>query len=868
MATSTDIKKRALELASKTDINSINPQEVGGLFYDITGYGEEVQRNGGTLGIRKVYASVSAMEADSTSPVDMWGNPMRKGNLCVIYDGTQEGIDNNKVFAFKDPGWEIATHVDAGYATRSELVNLDDNVGISEYPAFSVEQNYNAGDVVNYEGNLYEFTADHAKGAWIGTDAKDISLKKKTDSELNKLKENVYSFNSVDFTISESKQLSNGVENVGFAMLIDGSLSEQTNFSVTDFIEVSPKTYDYVFNNSQVLTNYFTLIMMYDSNKNKIASIIGGNNGYSPNTFRKVNIDINTKYIKFTHKTGDNASIYEYPKKQGIINVSSPNSINLFNKFGDNIYNYYIDSLGNIVQLSGWFITHYIPISEGQVVEINQGEGETARIEQYDWEFKAINGTNVPVSDKTITGVEGARYFRVSAITSKKDSLIISYNSVPNKYVTYNEWDDKYNVYDNLKFRPSSITEEMLSHIDVGTTENGIFGETPVGISDDFYFTSDYIDVSNIEWSPLYLYLKDSFSSYFSIIKFYDKDRKELLSLKGGKVSEYSITKKIIELIPPKSTQYIKYSQRTSDKETSGLFFLKEYRNIEQVISAVQEKVFADTNNILWIGTSIPAGAEYPHQASTKCGYNCINKSVGSSQVRFTGIHPSTVQSYSGYNLSATVDELEILYRQDVTNGTITEDTLNKWKSYSYENSLLPYIDGTNETQVSMIVFDHGFNDRTSIKEIIDDIDNIDWETRDRSNYIGACNYVFDKILEKNPFVKIVICGYFQDKYAPYYSKEICQMQEIMSEHYGFSLLPAWKHSQINDLYVKGTSNYLSTFNEGYSTNYTAMQQDSEGNIISLQLYCPDRVHPHSDLSGNCNKRLNAVYSKLLSDLI
>lgn len=125
MATSTDLKQRAQTLAAKTDINSIDPQEVGGLFYDMAGYAEDVQRNGGSLGIRKVYASVSAMEADSTSPKDMWGNPMRKGQLCVIYDGTTEGADNNKIFAFKAPGWEIATQLDAGYATRGELTELE-----------------------------------------------------------------------------------------------------------------------------------------------------------------------------------------------------------------------------------------------------------------------------------------------------------------------------------------------------------------------------------------------------------------------------------------------------------------------------------------------------------------------------------------------------------------------------------------------------------------------------------------------------------------------------------------------------------------------------------------------------------------------
>ena len=61
MATSTEIKQRANALADKTDVNSITPKEVGGIMYDLASHSENVLRNGGTLGIRKVYESVSAI---------------------------------------------------------------------------------------------------------------------------------------------------------------------------------------------------------------------------------------------------------------------------------------------------------------------------------------------------------------------------------------------------------------------------------------------------------------------------------------------------------------------------------------------------------------------------------------------------------------------------------------------------------------------------------------------------------------------------------------------------------------------------------------------------------------------------------------
>ena len=128
MATSSEIKQRANALAEKTDVNSITPKEVGGIMYDLASHSENVLRNGGTLGIRKVYESVAAMEADSTNPKDLWGEPLKKGNLVVIYDGTSTGVDNNKIYAFMKPGWQIATHLDAGYATKASLDAAIENI--------------------------------------------------------------------------------------------------------------------------------------------------------------------------------------------------------------------------------------------------------------------------------------------------------------------------------------------------------------------------------------------------------------------------------------------------------------------------------------------------------------------------------------------------------------------------------------------------------------------------------------------------------------------------------------------------------------------------------------------------------------------
>ena len=61
--------------------------------------------------------------------------------------------------------------VNTGFGDMSSIVGLD------TYPVFSDTKPYVKGEIVNYGGLLYEFTADHEAGAWIGTDARETSLR-------------------------------------------------------------------------------------------------------------------------------------------------------------------------------------------------------------------------------------------------------------------------------------------------------------------------------------------------------------------------------------------------------------------------------------------------------------------------------------------------------------------------------------------------------------------------------------------------------------------------------------------------------------------------------------------------------------------
>ena len=127
--TATDLKKRAIALAEKTKIDSVTPEEVGQMSNDIVEYIENVEINGSSLGIRKTYTSVSAMEADSTAPKDDKGVLLRRGMLVNIYNQEDpDSADNGKVFSFQNPGWAFRGTVDAGYATKEELTELDNEI--------------------------------------------------------------------------------------------------------------------------------------------------------------------------------------------------------------------------------------------------------------------------------------------------------------------------------------------------------------------------------------------------------------------------------------------------------------------------------------------------------------------------------------------------------------------------------------------------------------------------------------------------------------------------------------------------------------------------------------------------------------------
>jgi|GEM_PF-139370 hypothetical protein len=126
MDTIYSLLKRAKELKEKSQVDSITPEEVGKLHEDTLAYIASLEQSTDGLGIKKVYQSKSAMEAD-TDPVGTNGKALRYGQLVSIFDDAHaDSSENGNIYAFQKPGWLLMGKVSGG-TTLSIAQELGDS---------------------------------------------------------------------------------------------------------------------------------------------------------------------------------------------------------------------------------------------------------------------------------------------------------------------------------------------------------------------------------------------------------------------------------------------------------------------------------------------------------------------------------------------------------------------------------------------------------------------------------------------------------------------------------------------------------------------------------------------------------------------
>jgi hypothetical protein len=144
-------------------------------------------------------------------------------------------------------------------------------------------------------------------------------------------------------------------------------------------------------------------------------------------------------------------------------------------------------------------------------------------------------------------------------------------------------------------------------------------------------------------------------------------------------------------------------------------------------------------------------------------------------------------------------------------------------------------------------------------------------ESYDRSTYLGAFSYLLKKIYEVNPKVNIVICSYLENvsESSPngYYGKNVCSFLEKLADKMNFPYLNMCDYNNFTYEYMPNTSSYISDYNRKYGENFETFNwggDNPDGNVTVFQYYCPDGIHPHTDMSRRSEKILTENITMLL----
>lgn len=314
-------------------------------------------------------------------------------------------------------------------------------------------------------------------------------------------------------------------------------------------------------------------------------------------------------------------------------------------------------------------------------------------------------------------------------------------------------------------------------------------------------------------------------------------------------------------------------------------------------------------NNVLWIGTSIPAGDiqhgnngtsqsittnlgsnNYPKMVADALGFNLYNNSRGSSFVCFyppnedgtaNWASASDWSEYSsevwkGYSLSASFAQVDEKFGPNGLN--CPQWLINNFKSYSYESLIIPYIDGTLAS-CDTVVIDHGYNDRAVI------LNEASWHPGDGETQfkVGSGRDWLLKL--QDPFETTLEAEtYFQGKW--WNDESVSSKKHYMSAII-FLAKKIWAVNPkikiiIGNYFASKSNTFGAEFGNDRLAEFVNLANSACASWLRVncvdvwkhtgiynrnlpagndfQLFCPDGVHPHSDSTGHSNKIIAGVY--------
>ena len=189
---------------------------------------------------------------------------------------------------------------------------------------------------------------------------------------------------------------------------------------------------------------------------------------------------------------------------------------------------------------------------------------------------------------------------------------------------------------------------------------------------------------------------------------------------------------------------------------------------------------------------------------------------------------------------------------ENIQSGELAEDTFMTANNYAQLSNFLGYTDGNELVQRIPSGYLSSFV-----------------ASLNRNCFIGAVNFIMTVILARNPKARFVfISNYeYQEGYNAVYAPLI-PAQEYLATDWAFPICKVYEYLAFSKKIIPKAKEYFETlFADIPVGNRPAAVTNCINNnkdCFLFQLYNPDNVHPHSDISGDANK----VYAGVIAEFI
>ena len=416
--------------------------------------------------------------------------------------------------------------------------------------------------------------------------------------------------------------------------------------------------------------------------------------------------------------------------------------------------------------------------------------------------------------------------------TNIKSAYVIGYISVKEIIEENNKKVDKLLNTVNLK---------KLKHVQGGWNHDKNYLD--VGFSDYNYLLYDVERINNI-------HLKVKFAQFSDVYVLFDKDLNVVNRSNIGNPSTGTIYEDDIDV---SNACYIGIT--TPKTEVKNIIISSECNNMYNEINSPWKG-----KKIVWFGTSIPAGGysgldttlQYPKLVGELLGAKVVNEAIGESAVHCRRPWAITEKNPKGFSnnwpvvsrcLSNSLEEMEWVIQnyadRDIFSwnpvDSLSEEQKEAIRDCSWERKLKRHL---GENRADLYVFDHGHNDEISDEQERYYTDETYGGEYSLYTYRGAMNFLINKIKEDNPFARIIIIGEYENQKQP----KISEYQQIVAKDWSLPIYKQWEQLGWSQKKVKTTG--------FWSNGYWVPSGGTEHELTYLDLWLPDTVHPHSDLSG------------------